>query len=204
MQNFFRYDGAASQILRLFLGLFWLNILTLVCSLPLITAGAASVACHHVVWTLHEDTGNGVTREFFRAFAQNFAKATALWLLFAGVGLFLAADAYLVLRLAAPYRSVLLAVLFVLLFVYAMLLAWVFALTARFENTLARTVYNAFILGLGHLPRSVLMVLLGIAPFLLAYISAEGFAAAALLGCVAPVYLSRYLYAPVFKSLIHE
>ena len=58
-----------------------LNLLTLACSLPVFTAGAAVTALNDV--TIHivrqEDTGN--VKPFFRSFAGNFKKGTLLWLL---------------------------------------------------------------------------------------------------------------------------
>ena len=77
----------------------YLNILWLICSLPIVTAGASTTALFYVTLKMAEDRDEGLTGMFFRAFRQNFKPATKLWLILLGAGVFLALDGYIVWHL---------------------------------------------------------------------------------------------------------
>ena len=52
---------------------------------------------------------------------------------------------------------------------------YAFGLTARYENTVVRTLKNALLLSVSMLPRTILMVLIDLAPLLLLLVSPELF-----------------------------
>ena len=59
-----------------------LNLLTLVCSLPIITAGAAAAALNDACIRLVRMEDGELGRDYFRAFRANFKNGTLAWLLF--------------------------------------------------------------------------------------------------------------------------
>lgn len=67
-----------------------LNMLFVLCSLPVVTAGASAAALNYALWRRSEGMGN-VTTDFLAAFRKNFRQAAVLWvcvlLLAAGLGL---------------------------------------------------------------------------------------------------------------------
>ena len=63
----------------------YLNILWLVCSLPIVTIGASTTALFYVTLKMAEDRDDGLTRMFFKAFRENFKPATKLWLILLAV-----------------------------------------------------------------------------------------------------------------------
>ena len=114
----------------------YLNILWLVCSLPIVTIGASTTALFYVTLKMAEDRDDGLTRMFFKAFRENFKPATKLWLILLAVGSFLAADGFVLRRMwsenifdAAHCSLLVRAVL------YGIVLLYAFPLLARFENT---------------------------------------------------------------------
>jgi len=74
-----------------------LNILWLVCCLPVITAGAASTAMFAVVMKMSAGEDPVIFGTFFKAFKENFRQSTWTFLLFLVSGAFLLVD-----FLAAP------------------------------------------------------------------------------------------------------
>lgn len=80
MKGLFRWDSPFSQKLALVGNLIMLNILWIVCSLPIITMGAATTALYYTVFQYQTNGEDAVFRPFFRGFAQNFKQATLLWL----------------------------------------------------------------------------------------------------------------------------
>ena len=112
----------------------WINILMLVTSIPLITIGAALTAGHDACRRSIEGEGKGVTANYFK-----FIKATLLWLPFL-VALIALVWSWIVLQITP-----LLIIKFALTILWLIGFEWVFALQARFENTVAGTLKNAFI-----------------------------------------------------------
>ena len=73
-----------------FLGqLIALNLLWIVCSLPVITAGASTTALYYCTLKLHKDGDIRVFHDFFKSFKQNFKQSTLIWILMAAVAVFL-------------------------------------------------------------------------------------------------------------------
>ena len=116
----------------------WINMLMLVTSLPVVTAGAALCAGSTALRKSQRGQGT-VTRNYFAAFRENLAKATLLWLIFGICG---AAIAYswIVLQITP-----LLIPKFALTIIWAIGFEWAFYLQARFENPLGQTLRNAFV-----------------------------------------------------------
>lgn len=122
----------------------WINILMLVTSIPVITAGAALAAGHDA--SRRSILGEGrVTSNYFRAFANNFPKATLIWLLFGPIGAGVVAS-WIFLQITP-----LLIPKFALTILWIIGFEWVWALQARFENSFGRTLGNAFIFGISHI-----------------------------------------------------
>ena len=122
----------------------WINILMLVTSIPVITVGAALAAGHDA--SRRSILGEGrVTSNYFRAFANNFPKATLMWLLFCPIGAGVVAS-WIFLQITP-----LLIPKFALTILWIIGFEWVWALQARFENSFGRTLGNAFIFGISHI-----------------------------------------------------
>ena len=82
------------NLLSSLIDLIWAGILCLLCSLPVITAGASATALYYtIVKCVRHDRGN-VSSCFFHSLRSNFRQATLIWLiclLYIAVGL---GDAY--------------------------------------------------------------------------------------------------------------
>ena len=58
-----------------------LNLLTILCSLPVITAGAAITAKYYVAMKIIKGEGTGVIVPYFKSFKRNFKQSTIVWLI---------------------------------------------------------------------------------------------------------------------------
>ena len=79
----FNYDSGIMRTLSKITDIVILNLLTLICCIPIITIGTAITAAHYAALKLHRDRGY-VAKNFFRSFKMN------LWFVFAIVYLYLA------------------------------------------------------------------------------------------------------------------
>lgn len=143
-----------------------LNLCFLLCCLPLVTIGAATSALYAVCFRFGTVREERTLHCFFRSFRENLRQATPFWLADAA-GCF--AASYLALGFYADGGQFHYAFIpfLVLLALHVMVFSYVFPLLALFENSWRGTLRNAFILSIGHLPRSVCVAGLNVLPFVL-------------------------------------
>ena len=180
----------------------------LVCCLPILTIGASTAAMCRMMFNLKEDKYCGF-KEFFRAFRDNFRKATVLWLLLLGGFAVLAVAFYLTVLVENEILRMVALMLFCLLFFLVYIIAiYVFPLTAFFENTVAGTVRNAIGMGLGNLRQTIFAIALTLLPLVLALVSQRLFVTLLLLlvvlGPGAICYGVVCLLRPVFLRYVPE
>ena len=173
-----------------------LSLLFTVCSLPVVTLGASAAALSRTAMSMARGRGDWNARAFFRAFRDNFRKATFLWLILLGVGAVLAAD---ILILSGGSR-ILLGAAVMGAAVWVIAASWAFPLTAQFENAVGATLKNALLLGLSWLPRSLLMGCLWLLPIGMALVSPAGFYRVAILWPVLLWAVTAYTCALLLKK----
>ena len=138
-----------------------LNLLFFICSLPIVTIGAAATACYAgVSRTLQKKETGLVFREFFADFRAAFRQATAGWLLQIGAFLILAGDIWFAVVYSEPSNKFFL--IFAIVVGAGILLAslWFYPLVARFQNKLKVQLKNAFLLAFAQFPRTLFALLL--------------------------------------------
>ena len=135
--KFFSYESKFSQLLMKLCYACYLNLLWLLCSLPVFTIGASTTALYYASLKVVRGEESYVGRLFFRAFRENFRQATVLWLILLGIGLFLGADGYILYHLraasagtAAIFWTLILALVIAVSVVYVIVLEYVFPLLA--------------------------------------------------------------------------
>ncbi len=184
-----------------------LNFCFLLCCLPLVTVGAASAALYTVCFRFGTPREGHVVTEFFRAFRSALKQGIVMWMILLLLGAFILWCMLWLLLSGGLLRYAFVPFL-VVLFVVLTVMGYAFPMLALFENTTRQTLKNAFILGLGNLPRSVLVVAVNAAPFVLPLVSAALFARAAIFllflygACAA--WLNTWLLGPVFAPFLPE
>ena len=153
MWNFFNPDGLFARIMNTVWNLVLLNLLWLVCSLPVVTLGAATAALYAVLLKMRDGGEGRVVRLFFAALKENFRSATAVWLALLVALVVCGLD----LLLTSQTQNIAVRVVFMagLLFV-TMVWTFAFLLVARYENTWRAQLKNAALLASSHLPRLLL------------------------------------------------
>ena len=146
------------------------NLLFLLCSLPIITVGAAMTAAYKVTQDMILQDDHGIIKRFFRTFISEFKQSTILWLLFLLACGILAYDAFLVFCYCEGGLATTLYVLFgFLAFLVLGIATYVYPLIARFENTLRNHIRNACCLMIGKIHRTIPAVILGLIPIVIPY-----------------------------------
>lgn len=200
MKGIFRYDSPVMEFFSRIADLMILNVLTLVCMVPLVTIGASLTAMHSVLLRMVREEESHVIRSYLNAFRANFKQATVLWVILAAVG----AGIFLDWRIFRGKEGVPSGVLTVLLgaagIFWCLTFLYVFPLQAKFENKTAGTLKNAFIMSVAAFPRTLGMLMVSALPLLLVWwLDAQCLPILFFFGASGPGYLSALLYSPYFK-----
>ncbi|MBQ9028669.1 MAG: DUF624 domain-containing protein [Lachnospiraceae bacterium] len=204
MRNLFDQEGPVMRALTDLSTLVFLNILTLLFSIPIVTAGAALAAMHYVIIEMIEERGGSLPGEFWKRFKENLKNATPIWLILLAAAGFLYADMRLIGggRLGLP--KAMLIPIYAGFFVTAAIYVYVIPLTARFVYSTGAAFKNAAILAAAYFPRTVIMVAVSaVIPFLLLNVT-RLLPLFFLLGISLPGYLCALLYKPIFDKMIGE
>lgn len=175
-----------------------LNLLTILCSLPVLTLGAALTALNAAAIRIVRGEETAPVKDYFRAFRENFKKGTGMGLLFLLFFAVLIAD-YLA---AGSYVPILRPVLLAIALLILMLGQYAFALLARYENTIGGTLKNALLLAVGYFPRTLGMAVFTVVLWLLAIqFLRYGAPILVLFGLSLPCYVTILLLQSVFANL---
>ena len=145
-----------------------LNLLTLLCSIPIITIGAAHTAKFYTSMKIVRGEEPSVVKSYFKSFRENFSQVTVAWLIVLLVGLILAFDWYNVLYgRAASMPIILKAVLGVLSFVVWSVAYCMFPFEARYKVTLKELFKASMVMALLNFPRMVLIFIVTFLPYII-------------------------------------
>ena len=203
MGRIFSLDSPLMQFLNKVADLMILNLITLICCLPIVTAGASITAMHYVLLRYARKEEGYTVKPFFKAFKENFVQATIEWLIMLAVGIIFALD-IIIMRRSTGFPSFLkYAVIGIAILTY-ILVQLVFPLQMRFVNPVKTTFKNALIMSIAHLPRVFLMALISLAPIVLQLLSFQLTPIIIMFGMSVPGLACAYIYSPIFKKFEPE
>lgn len=204
MNNIFGMDSKLMGFLSVFVNLLWLNILTVICSLPIITIGASFTAMHTVLFQIRKNNEDRITRNFFKAFIENLMQSTIIWMIYLIYYGVLLLNFNFIANKVLKLPNLIIWVLFFLLMVTTISLVWVFILQSHYRNSILATVKNSFIIAIANLGSTIVMLLLFIAPFVLLFFMGNLEPLVLFLGFAVPGYLQTFIYSGVFDKIESE
>jgi len=200
MGTFFNSDSPLMRALGRIADLLVLNLLTLLFCLPIITAGASLTACHYIALKMVRGEESYVIKGFFKSFKQNLKQGTIIWLLLLGVIAILVGDLIILNNMELQYNMLIRVLIMVVGIMALFTTTFIFPTLAKFDNTIMRTIKNAFVISVLQLPKTIIMIILNVVPIaMLLVIPLAPFSF--LFGFSAPAYVSAFLYNKFFKKL---
>ena len=199
MKKFFGYDGPIFSFLEKVASLLWLNILWIICCIPIITIGAATSSLYYVTLKMIKNEESYIAKSFFRAFKENFKQATIIWLVeIAGLFLLVIDNQFVNPATSNVLHIVLCAIEFIILImgIYA------FPLIAKFDNTTLNSMKNALLIGMINAPFTLLIVIIFAVPVALAYFIPALAPLSISIGISTVAYFSSIIFNKIFEKLI--
>lgn len=201
MNNLFSLDSPLGRKLTLMSNLVLLNLLWIICSLPIITMGAATSAMYHVIFLYITNQDDCVVKPFFKALAGSLKQATPIWVLHLLVGCMLVAEAFYLGLESSDALKILFAVI-VLFFIAVG--SYLYPLIGRYETTGRKALWNSLVLALKHPCASFLLsgipAVIGMVMFLYPALAWKTAVFWTLIGFALVAYLMGYILLRVFSK----
>ena len=205
MEKFFDSENPLMRFLSRLVDLAVLNLLTVCTSVLIITAGGALTAMNNVLLHLVRRDETYVTRMFWTSFKKNFRQGIPEGLLVLAAALITFVDIWALHGSDSKAATLLMIVITVIAMFLAATFVYMFALQARYENTVRGTIANAFRLAIGNLPRTAGMIGIWLIwVLILVYLNRAAPAIFMIYGLTLPGYLCAMLYNGVFYNLETE
>ena len=179
-----------------------LNVLWVLCSVPIITIGASTTALYSMMLKIVANEEGYIIRGFFEDFKKNFRQSTLVWMILVIPGIILGMD--FAILCTAPERvakigNVLLGI--VALF-YLSVVSFVFPLIARFENSTFHMIKNAILIPVSRLPYACLVLFTNIICVVLTFLNQMTIVVGAAIWSVIGVALVVYVDSVFIKSML--
>ena len=163
-------NGKMMELLWKPVHIMFLNLLWVLFSLPVVTAGASTVALYTVLFKMKHGKEGKLFWDFWEAFRANFRQATALWLIIVFAAVVFTTDIFFFVNMGG-FAGTFCAMLFLGLDIALLLMSiYVFPLQAMFDNKIATTLKSALFLSVRHLGWTVVLLLLYMLTFVCVWI----------------------------------
>lgn len=199
--RFFQLDSPLMNFLNKVADLMWLNILTMVCCIPLVTVGASLTALHYMALKIVRNEECYITRGYFKSFKENFKQATVIWLILLLVTGILAGDFYIIYKAEIEFNTVIKVIILAAAILVLFTATFVFPVLAKFDNTVKRTIKNAFVMSILQFPKTILMIVMSVVPIVVAVLSYKAWPIVFLFCYSVPALVSAMLYNKFFQKL---
>lgn len=200
MKNLLNLDSPLMIFLSNLTDVVILNVLCLICCIPIITIGPAVTAMHYVTLKMTKEESGYVTRNFFKSFKENFKQSTIVWLVFLVISVVFVLDFKILQSWGMSENKVLTIAIGSIYLLTCLTVMYILVLLSHFENTVRQTVKNAFYMCILHIFKTIIMAVIYLIPFFLLAIHSAMTPIFLILGLAGPAYINSFLWNSIFKK----
>lgn len=199
--KFLDIDSPLMQALSKMADLMILNLLTLVCCIPIFTIGASLTAMNYMTLKIVRNEECYIARGFFKSFKENFKQSTLIWLLLLLLMIVLAGDIFIIGSSETEFNAIMQGFIVVAAILVVFTTLYVFPVLARFRNTIRGTLKNALLMSIVQFPKTILMIVVYLIPMILFLFAYPAIPFVLLFGLSVPAWVSAKLNNKLFKTL---
>lgn len=196
----FQVDSPLYKFLQRLLDVLILNFWLIVCSIPIITAGASITAAYSVALKMAKEEEGYITKSFFQAFRENWKQGTVLWLITVVCSYII----YLNFEVYSSYEDgpVLLLIIGILASIALFCsLIYAFPQAARYENTIKQYIKNSRQITIRFIGKTLLLVVIVAIELLLAIFNSVTIFFAILIGPAVIIYTISGICVKIFEEI---
>ncbi len=200
MGALFNLDNPVWNFMGKVADLILLNILCIICSIPVFTIGASWTALYFVAIRMVKKEEGYIIKDFLRSFKENFKQATVIWLIaLVAIGVFVG-DVMIYRMIPDQIPMPVMLVVIVLGYLALGTVLYVFPLLSRFQNTTKGTIKNAFLISIINIPYTLIFVILMLIPIVLTIFVYQAAPVILAVGVSLPAYISSFLWVRIFRK----
>lgn len=199
----FRVDGPIYNFMDTLKNLFLINVCLILCSIPIVTFGAAVVAAYDVALRMVKNEEGYVMKQFFQAFKANLKQGCILGLITLGCMEVLWLDYQLVTKLDDVSIFVIM-IGIVSAFIFFFSLLYAYPQVARYNNKLPRILKNSFRISMKYIFRTVILVVVLALEIAASMWNMTTLFIAVLIGPAFYIYTTSYMANAIFNDLEKE
>ena len=199
----FELDSPIMRVLGKISDLLILNLLTIICCVPVITAGASFTAMHYCCLKLVRGKETGIAKDFFHSFKDNFKQSTVIWLLFLLFSAVMGFNLFSMYTNPTELSSFVLGGTLVIIAIVLFAGTMVFPIQAKFVNPIKKTFRTSLLFSFRNFPRVLVMMLVNLIPVVLLLLGNIGIMLFPMIVAFcfsAPGYFAATLYNKAFKQ----
>ena len=182
----------------------WINILMLVTSIPIITIGASTSALSYVTLKMVRGEDPYIWQNFWKSFRQNFKQGTLIWVFSILVFIFLGMDFYIINSQNTTLFAVIRILLWCVCLVALSVFLYVFPIISHFVCSTTQALKNAVFMTFGHLPYTlVMLVITGLILYLCAC-SVKTFALVVVISGICGFSVVAFIYSILFDRIFKK
>ncbi|HBA62455.1 MAG TPA: hypothetical protein DCZ20_01210 [Lachnospiraceae bacterium] len=204
MNRIFDLDNPVMRFLTRLFDLMALNLLFVLCSIPLITIGASLSALYSVTLKMVRNEETYVSKEFFKAFRMNFKQGTVLWIITVAAAVILYVDSQIVTQMNLTGFSFLRTALLCITIICFGIATYLYPLQARFINPIKQTLKNALLMCIAHLPYTVIFLAIDGIVYFVATRTAYTFATTIFVCCIGGIAGIAYIQSVFFRKIFQR
>ena len=209
MNRIFNMDNKFFTFMGRVADLIILNLLCIVCCIPIVTIGPAITAMFYVTLKMVRNEESYIVKGFFHSFKENLKQGIIINIIMLAAFIILFFDISLVRGMEGTVYKALFYIFLVLLFLSMLIYLYVYPVLAKFYNTIKHTFVNAFLMSIRHLPYSFLMIVISLLPFgilLIPSFRTQSFLIMLfiLMGGSVIAYINSFFFVKIFDKYIPE
>lgn len=200
MGGLFNLDNPIWSFMGKIADLILLNLLVVVCSLPIFTIGASWTALYFVTVRMARNEESYIVKDFLRSFRDNFKQATIIWMFVLVAIVVFVGDILIYRMMPGAIPEPLMVAVMVVAFLVLCTIIYVFPVLSRFQNTIKGTLKNAFLISLVNIPYTIAFVVLAIIPIIALIFVYQLAPLIIIMGISLPAYLASFLWVRIFRK----
>jgi len=181
-----------------------LNILYIICCIPIVTIGAATTAMYYVCIISIRQGDGYVIRRFWDSFRKNFKQATIIWLPMLVIAIVMGFDLFFWYQMGTVFSKIMFILSAIVAFIIFIVGLYIFPVLAKLEGNIKTTIKNAAAFAVGYFPNTVILILFT-GGFLYAnYVSLGMNAISVFIGFALLAYMKSFFIYKVMMNHIDE
>ena len=196
----FQVDSPLYKFLQRLLDVIILNFWLIVCSIPIVTAGASITAAYSVALKMVRDEEGYITTSFFKAFKENWKQGTVLWMITVVCSYILYLDFEVYRSFEdGPILLLIIGILACIAFFISMIYAYPQA--ARYENSIKQYIKNSQQITIRYFGKTMLLLVVVAIELLLAIFNSVTIFFAILIGPAVIIYTISGICVKIFDEI---